>query len=158
MQHYATNPRRITPAQMERLKQTLAELGDLSGIVHDLPSDQVIGGNQRIDAMNLAGAQPTITERFNPPTAQGTVALGYLEWQGERFSYRAVQWSPEQCQRANIVANAAGGNWDWDILRDAFPPELLVSAGLDADALAAMSHTDPTRRSLAARRRRCRSP
>lgn len=89
--------------------------------------------------MGLEGASPIITEQFDPPTAQGTVALGYLEFGGERFGYRAVRWTAEQCQRANIVANAAGGSWDWDILREDFSADLLVNAGLDADVLTAMN-------------------
>ncbi len=138
MRHFEHNPRRITDAQLDRLKATLVELGDLGGVVHDLNSDQVVGGNQRIDAMNLAGAVPTITQTFDPPTPQGTVASGYLEYAGERFGYRAVRWTREQCQRANIVANAAGGSWDWQILADSFDPAMLIDAGLDADALKAM--------------------
>ncbi len=138
MRHYLHNPRRITNAQMARLKTTLAELGDLGGVIVNVETQEIVGGNQRVKAMNAYNAPITITQTFDPPTPQGTVALGYIEHAGERFAYRAVKWTSEQCQRANIVANAAGGSWDWDLLASEFPAELLVSSGLDADALAAM--------------------
>jgi len=39
MKLYADNPRRITRKQAARLKETMTEFGDLSGIVHDLSTD-----------------------------------------------------------------------------------------------------------------------
>ncbi len=138
IKHYQNNPRKITDQQLNKLKASLDEFGDLGCIVHEIQTDQIISANQRVKAMNLYGATPKITQTFDPPTPQGTVALGYIEHAGERFAYRAVRWTAEQCQRVNIVANAAGGSWDWNILASEFPAELLVSSGLDADALAAM--------------------
>ena len=91
--------------------------------------------------MNLFGVTPTITQTFDPPTPQGTVALGYVEHPvtHERFSYRAVQWTPEQCRRANIVANSAGGHFDWSIISADFNADELAGLGLGSDALAAMN-------------------
>ncbi len=123
---------------MARLEDSLKRLGDLGCLVHELTTDEIISGNQRCKALNLYGVTPIITERFDPPTPQGTVAVGYVIASGERFAYRAVKWTREQCQEANIVANAAGGSFDWQILAAEFPAELLVSTGLDSDALAAM--------------------
>lgn len=118
MKHYHKNPRTITDVEFEQLQEWLLELGDLSGITHDLNSDEVITGNQRVDALDLMAAEPVIVERFDPPTEQGTVALGYYEVAGERYSYRATHWTPEQCEKANIVANKAGGSWDWEELKE----------------------------------------
>lgn len=134
MKHYHKNPRQITAAQFERLQETLSELGDLSGIVHDLNSDEIIGGNQRLEALGLMNATPEIVERHDPPTDTGTVALGYYVMNGERFSYRAVRWTPEQCEKANIVANLAGGDWNWDALAS-WDVSALVSWGFDTEAL-----------------------
>ena len=134
MKHYHKNPRQITAAQFERLQETLAELGDLSGIVHDLNSDEIIGGNQRLEALGIMNATPEIVERYDPPTETGTVALGYYIVNGERFSYRAVRWTPEQCEKANIVANLAGGDWNWDALAS-WDVSALVSWGFDTEAL-----------------------
>lgn len=45
MQQYSKNPRKITDSQLEKLKSNIQELGDLSGIVHDLNTDEIISGN-----------------------------------------------------------------------------------------------------------------
>ena len=45
MKEYHKNPRKITPKQLEQLKANIQELGDLSGIVHDLNTDEIITGN-----------------------------------------------------------------------------------------------------------------
>ena len=126
MKFYHKNPRTITVKQFDNLRQSLPELGDLGGIVHDLNSDEVIGGNQRIRAMGLLGAEPVIIQRYDPPNEQGTVAVGYYEVNGEQFKYRAVRWTPRQCEKANVIANKAGGGWDFDILENDFElPDLL---------------------------------
>ena len=47
MKLYHKNPRTISKKQYSQLEEWLRELGDLSGIVHDLNTDEIIGGNQR---------------------------------------------------------------------------------------------------------------
>jgi len=120
MQPYSKNPRQITHKQMDDLKKTLAELGDLSGIVHDLNSDQIIGGNQRSRAMDVNTCEIELTHTAQEPDEQGTVALGFIVWQGKRYAYRRVRWTQKQCERANIIANKAGGSWDYDVLANEF--------------------------------------
>ncbi|OGC94593.1 MAG: hypothetical protein A2W25_02385 [candidate division Zixibacteria bacterium RBG_16_53_22] len=138
MKPFPRNPRTISAAELTALEASMQEFGDLGGIVHSLETDEIIGGNQRISAMNAFGVSPTITESFDPPTPQGTVAVGYILFNGERFNYRAVRWTPEQCRRANIIANAAGGHFDFSILAEDFTPLELSGLGLGQDALAAM--------------------
>lgn len=135
MKFFENNPRKITKKQFEQLSADLEEFGDLGGIVHDIESDQVISGNQRCRVLDLSKIQPIITEQFDAPTRTGTVAVGYVEWRGERFSYRAVRWTPEQCKAANIIANVAGGSWDWDILSNSWDADLLKGVGFDDDLL-----------------------
>lgn len=135
MRLYTNNPRQISRKEFEQLKRDLADLGDLGGLVHDLNTDQVISGNQRSRVFDLSKLQPVITQSFDPPTPQGTVALGYVEWQGERFSYRAVRWDDATARRANIRANMAGGSWDWGILANAWEPAELQEWGFDSDML-----------------------
>jgi len=132
---YHKNPRTITDREQADLAKWLDELGDLSGIVHDLNSDETICGNQRVDVMGLLNASPVITERFDPPTRQGTVALGYFEKHGERYAYRAVRWTEKQCEKANICANSAGGDWDIEILAG-WDGEELEEWGMDDETLA----------------------
>jgi hypothetical protein len=135
MRYYEGNPRRISAKQYERLRQDLAGLGDLGGIVHDLNSDQVIGGNQRTRALGLLIRKPVIVKQYDPPTKTGTVAEGYFEIDGERFAYRAVRWTPEQCAAANIKANLDGGSWDFDALAGWDVGEL-QAWGFDSETLA----------------------
>ena len=134
MKTYHKNPRQITKDQFADLKRWLEELGDLSGIVHDLNSDEIIGGNQRarvFDILRHEDAPIVITDKFDPPTRQGTVALGYIHWRGERFAYRQVRWNARQCEQGNIVANRAGGAWDWDRLANEWEVDDLLDWGFD---------------------------
>ena len=131
MELYHKNPREITAKQLSDLEIWLEELGDLSGIVHDLNSDEVISGNRRWQTFSLDEAEIVITEEFKKKDAQGTVALGYVIWRGKKYNYRAVRWTPEQCEKANIVANKAGGSWDMDELANKFELDDLLNWGFD---------------------------
>lgn len=127
--NYHKNPRSITEKQLVDLKKWLEELGDISGIVHDLNSNELIGGNQRSRVLMKENYETQITERYEIPTETGTVALGYIIWKGERYNYRQVSWTPQQCEKANIIANKAGGTWDTDILANMFELEDLSNWG-----------------------------
>src|SRR5688500_12599476 len=105
MKAYSKNARKISEQQLADLESFLRELGDLGGIVHDLNSDQIIGGNQRSKVFDINDCKIEIEHRMKKPDAQGTVGLGYVIWKGKRYSYRQVRWTPKQCEKANIVAN-----------------------------------------------------
>ena len=130
MKLYKNNPRKITEKQFSDLEKWLEELGDLGGIVHDLNSDQIVGGNQRTRIFRLIEGESKIelTEQHDPDD-QGTVALGSVIWRGHKYSYRQVRWSEEQTAHANIVANRAGGTFDFDILANNFDVPLLLESG-----------------------------
>lgn len=132
MKHYHKNPRQISDTQFNNLKEWLAELGDLSGIVHDLNSDEIIGGNQRSRIMLAEAHEIVLTEKFEKPTATGTVALGYIIWKDEKYNYRQVRWDAKRCEKANIVANKAGGTWDTDILANQFELQDLAEWGFES--------------------------
>ncbi len=136
MNPYAKNPRRISDDQFKDLEQWLRELGDLSGIVHDLNSDQIIGGNQRSRVFDVNKCQIEIVERYEAPDAQGTVAFGFVIWEGNKYTYRQVRWTAKQCEQANIVANKAGGDWDIDKLLTEFEKDDLLDWGFQPDELA----------------------
>lgn len=123
MKPYHKNPRKITPGELSDLRTWLAELGDISGIVHDLNTDEIITGNQRSGIFEILGngTDPMIEiiDQYDSPDEQGTVAIGYIVWEGKRYNYRQVRWTPEQCEKANIIGNHAGGEFDFDkLLRD----------------------------------------
>jgi len=63
MKPFSNNPRKISAKQAARLKNTMLRYGDLSGIVHDLRTDQIVSGNQRSNIAALMKLEPTITER-----------------------------------------------------------------------------------------------
>lgn len=114
MKPYARNPRRITKKRQDRLADTLDRLGDLGGIVHNLETDEVIGGNQRVAVFR--DGLPSLTEQYDEPDAQGTVGHGFIVWRGHKFAYRQVRWDAETAAEANIAANLGAGEWDWDAL------------------------------------------
>jgi hypothetical protein len=137
--HYHKNPRRISDKQLTDLERWLDELGDLSGIVHDLNSDEIPAGNQRSKVFGIIKDEGTITltERLDEPTRQGTIGRGYIEWHGERYGYRQVRWTAEQCERANLIANTAGGTFEWGELPK-FDKDLLNEVGFNQDLLKRM--------------------
>lgn len=57
MKPYHKNPRQITKKKLERLQDTLKRLGDLGGIVHNLETDEIVGGNQRMAIFKDGAAQ-----------------------------------------------------------------------------------------------------
>ena len=149
MKPYFRNPRRITDKRQARLTDTLARLGDLGGIVHNLETDEVIGGNQRMAVFK--DGQPVVVEAYDQPDEQGTVGHGFIVWRGKKYAYRQVRWEPETAAEANIAANIGAGDWDWDMLKQwdaselqsyGFEQDLLKSWQADAEALGAMLAED----------------
>lgn len=135
MKPYHKNPRQITRKQMDNLGQWLSELGDLSGIVHDLNTDEIIGGNQRGRVFNVNECEVELTAGPHEPDGQGTVAHGFIVWKGNRYAYRQVRWNARQAEKANIVANKSGGSWDFDLLANEFDADELIEWGFEAGEL-----------------------
>lgn len=130
---YHKNPRKITEKMFNTLGESLKEYGDLSGIVVNVRTGEVIGGNQRTqffktDFENVASITKT---ELPTPTVQGTVAYGYVEYKGEKYNYREVNWDDKKSELANILANKVGGFWDNDILANEFDIEDLKLAGFE---------------------------
>ena len=114
MQQYSKNPRKITDAQLEQLKSNIKELGDLSGIVHDLNTDEIISGNQRSKVININECEIEIVKKYDEPNEQGTIAFGFVIFENQRLNYRQVRWNEKQREKACITANALGGEFDYD--------------------------------------------
>lgn len=128
---YFKNPQKINAKQTSDLAIWMQELGDLGCVVHDLNSNEIISGNQRSKIVDLNSCEIEIVKEYEKPTAQGTVKQGYIIYEGERFGYRAVRWTPEKCEKANIIANKAGGEWDMKILGSEFDKTTLIDFGFD---------------------------
>ena len=137
MKPYHRNPRQITQKRFDRLTDTLARLGDLGGIVHNVLTDEIIGGNQRTRVFGEA-TQIEIVEKLAAPDEQGTVAHGFIVWRGHRFAYRQVQWDEDTAAEANIRANVGAGDWDWDVIANQWDATTITGWGLDADLLSGL--------------------
>jgi hypothetical protein len=123
MKPFSANPRKITERALDKLRQSLQELGDLGGIVYDQNSDQVVGGHQRLRAMfgeqagefQIKDADIELVRVYEEPTPQGTTGEGFITWKGGRYSFRQVKWDEETFRRANFIANTQAGEFDWSV-------------------------------------------
>ena len=62
---YHKNPRTISEKQMSDLKEWIEELGDISGIVHDKNTDEIVAGNQRTEAIDIKKCDIEIYKTFD---------------------------------------------------------------------------------------------
>lgn len=134
MREYKKNPRKISEEELKALADNIKELGDLSGIIHDLATDEIIGGNQRSRVINVNACEIEITEKYEEPDECGTIAHGYVIWEGQRLNYRQVLWTESQREKANITANKLGGDFDMTLLKN-FAKENLIDWGFDPSEL-----------------------
>lgn len=114
------NPRLINKQDFENLKKTLRRFGDLSGVILNKQTGQLVGGHQRVQAFKASGknANIQVTQKFETPTPTGTVAMGYVVIDGEPFTYREVDWDLGTQRAANIAANRISGEFDKDLLAE----------------------------------------
>jgi hypothetical protein len=108
------NPRKITEKQLGMLKKSMAEYGDLSGIVVNIKTGNMVGGHQR--TKNFDPSWPIVKQPHKDKT--GTVALGYIETPAGRWTYREVNWTEKKEAAANVAANKHGGEFDMPKLKD----------------------------------------
>jgi len=104
------NPRKMSRKQLERLRKSLDEFGDLSGIIYNRRTGNLIGGHQRVKALPLHAE--ILCDRLAGPSRAGTVSTGVVTVEGETYSYREVDWPVEREKLANIAANKHTGEWD----------------------------------------------
>lgn len=128
---YHKNPRKITEKMFNLLSETIKEYGDLSGIVLNIRTGEVIGGNQRTQFFKRNDSDVKIHTTPVKDSKVGTVAVGYVIFQGEKYNYREVDWDEKKSELANIVANKVGGFWDNDILANEFEIDDLKMAGFE---------------------------
>jgi hypothetical protein len=133
----AYNPRVITEKSFKGLKASIGEFGDLSGIVFNLDTGNLVAGHQRVNALKADGAGLNIlrdNDRY------------YIEHKGERFYVRFVNWNIKKERLANVTANNPKIQGQWsdnigvvldEIVVDASPllvdlqiPDLCKSVGI----------------------------
>lgn len=105
------NPRRIKEQKLDMLSHSMARWGDLGCIVYNRQTERLIAGHQRVK--NLSDWEIVIEHRFDEPTVQGTVAIGYIVKTGEteRFAYREVSFSQDDEIAAMLAANNNAGEY-----------------------------------------------
>lgn len=114
--------------------------GDLSGVIFNRHTNQVVGGHQRLKVIP-PDATITIVEELEEPTPQGTVAHGYIAVGAELWTYREVEWSEEDELAANLAANKHGGEF-------AFPQLTEILSELDSQGFPDMGLTGFTEAEL----------
>jgi hypothetical protein len=104
-------------------------------VIYNRNTGNLVGGHQRTNYFLQGKAEIEIDKEYVMATSTGTMAEGYIVLDGERYAYREVYWTPEQEERANILANKAGGEWDMEILANQFDVDTLLESGFDAEEL-----------------------
>lgn len=99
------NPNQMSGETKMAMLKSLAEFGDLSGIIINQRTGLLIGGHQRVDAMRegVMDIKP-----IAGPEADGTVGRGWLEYKGKRYAVRVVDWPQEKAHAALLAANRYG--------------------------------------------------
>lgn len=134
---FKNNPRQLKTKRATELRASLDELGDISGILHDLDSDEIVCGNQRVNvtgtlqsAFGKSLAELLADGTIKPaiknenPDNQGTVIMGVVITPAGPMSYRAVSgWSEAQKKAANLRGNVGAGEWDWEVFANAWTAE-----------------------------------
>jgi len=128
------NPRKITDKQLDMLGKAMREYGDLSGIVRNIRTGNLVGGHQRVKQFDPSW--PIFSQQHTDKT--GTVAIGYIETPFGRWSYREVDWPEKKEAAANVAANQHGGEFDMPKLKEIIIT--LDDGTLDTELLGFNSH------------------
>lgn len=110
------NPRVISAKRLENLHRSMTTYGDLSGVVFNKRTKNMISGHQRLK--NLRGKNVKTKIVTKPMRDEfGTVAEGHIIAKTSagtlRIPLRIVDWSDKKAEiAANIAANAHGGDFD----------------------------------------------
>ncbi len=97
LQADAANPRTIDDEAAAGLAASLEIFGDLSGIVFNRRTNELVAGHQRVQALAGDAAVYHVIDAARE--------LGALEVDGRWYTVRVVDWSPEKQRAANLAAN-----------------------------------------------------
>jgi len=138
---YEKNPRKISGSDQEQLEGHLLKFGDLGGVVYCRNHKSYVGGNQRSKIFD--GAEIAIVEEYKKARKDKTIAIGFINWNGNKYSYREVLFSQEEFREACIAANNDGGIWDTIKLSSDWTKEELELFGFDMAVLGETIKNDP---------------
>lgn len=112
------NPRTISKKKLAMLRESMAYYGDLSGIIQ-VEGGDLVGGHQRVEAYRSdSDASVEITNEYDPPLGNGTVAEGFVTAAGSRFAYRVCRWDADKAAGAALAANKGAGEWDMPLVAE----------------------------------------
>lgn len=111
------NPRTATEHDFKALQRSMRKFGDLSCVVYNETTNQLVGGHLRTKGITAIGNAPIeITERLEAPNSVGTIARGFIVLNDEKFPYRVVRWDESTEKAANVASNRIQGSFDDDML------------------------------------------
>lgn len=112
------NPRQISAEDQALLHKSLEYFGDLSGVIYNRTTGNLVGGHQRVEIFKKIDPKSAVvlTKEYDELTSTKTRAYGYFEVGDDRYAYREVEWPPEREKLANLAANNIGGSWEVDKL------------------------------------------
>ncbi len=110
------NPNRMEDSDKERMALSLAEFGDLGGIVINKRTGLLIGGHQRVSVLG----DSLEIEELKKQEPDGTVGRGWITKDGRRYAVRVVDWDEAKAHAALLAANRFGrvGKDDTALLKD----------------------------------------
>lgn len=126
---FRDNPRKITSSDRLQLAQHLQKYGDLGGVVFCRNNKAYVGGNQRSTIFD--GAEINYINKYDTPLPDKTVALGFIEWKGNMYLYREVEFTEAEFREACIAANNDGGQWDLEVFRMCWSKDELEQFGFN---------------------------
>jgi len=118
----------ISDKGKSELQKSINRFGDISGIIHDIDTDEILCGNQRMKAIGFSDNDIKITEQFDKPLEDGTVAIGFIEKDGVLLNYRQVKLTEKERELVSLSANKMGGEFDYDKF-DLFDKAILEECG-----------------------------
>jgi hypothetical protein len=121
------NPRKISPKKLSALGKSMKEFGDLSGIIFNRQTGNLIGGHQRIK--HLRPEWEIQKREFQDEL--GTVARGFVKTPLGDWVYREVDWPQQREKAANLAANRHGGEFDLPQVEEVFSDLKELGADLE---------------------------
>jgi hypothetical protein len=97
------NPRSISEEAAEALGKSLAKFGDLSGVVWNRRTGELVTGHQRMD--QIRARWPECQLQLPPDDGSGEQQGLIVAAPGQAFALRVVDWSRSKQRLANVTAN-----------------------------------------------------
>jgi len=149
---------------LDKLSQSMDYVGDISGITINLgknfsPARKIIPfmesnkvylvtGHQRGDLIGIDPSDIIITDRYKTANQVGTLAWGYFNSEGQRYTIRIVCWDDERQDFALVASNELKGETRAAYLLDNVDTNILRRATSNLEqlrkkAIAARENFDP---------------